>query len=99
MRIPLIARTLLPGAETLFKQKWYMDHLGDRFAVALTKALAFISWGFDVAVVDGIVNGLGSLTQTLSGQVRRIQTGQAQNYALLMVIGMVLTIGGLVVFR
>ena len=99
MRIPLTARTLLPGAETLFKQKWYMDHLGDRFTVALTKALAFISWGFDVAVVDGIVNGLGSLTQTLSGQVRRIQTGQAQNYALLMVIGMVLTIGGLVLFR
>ncbi len=99
LRIPLIARTLLPGAETLFKQKWYMDHLGDRFTVALTKALAFISWGFDVAVVDGIVNGLGSLTQTLSGQVRRIHTGQAQNYALLMVIGMVLTIGGLVLFR
>ena len=99
LRIPLTARTLLPGAETLFRQKWYMDHLGDRFTVAVTKGLAFISWGFDVAVVDGIVNGLGSLAQTLSSQLRRIQTGQIQNYALLMVIGMVLTIGGLVLFR
>ena len=97
--IPALARRLLPGAETLFRQKWYMDHIGDGFGVAVTKAMAMISWGFDAGVIDGIVNGVGHLSRFTAGQVRRLQTGQAQNYALLMVVGLVLTLGSLVLFR
>ncbi len=97
--IPQRARALAPGAETLFRQKWYLDHLGDGFMVALTKAAAMLSWGFDAGVVDGIVNGVGKLSRFAGGQAGRIQTGQAQNYALLMVVGLVLTVGGLVLFR
>ena len=99
MSIPALARRVAPGAETLFRQKWYMDHLGDGFGVAFTRATAMISWGFDVGVIDGIVNGVGYLSRFTAGQVRRIQTGQAQNYALLMVAGLVLTVGSLVLFR
>ena len=99
LAIPSFARRLVPGGERFLQQKWYMDHLGDGFIVALTKGTGTISWGFDVGVVDGVVNGLGALTRSISNQARRLQTGQTQNYALLMVVGMVLTIGGLMLFR
>ena len=76
-----------------------MDHIGDGLIVAMTKAVAMLSWGFDVALVDGIVNGVGKLSRILSAQTRKLQTGQLQHYALSMVIGLVLMIGGLVLFR
>ena len=99
VRIPVFARSIFPGAQTLFRQKWYMDHIGDGLIVAMTKAVAMLSWGFDVALVDGIVNGVGKLSRILSAQTRKLQTGQLQHYALSMVIGLVLMIGGLVLFR
>ncbi len=97
--LPALARRAAPGAQTFFEKKWYMDHLGDGLTVAMTKAVALLSWGFDAAVVDGIVNGVGRATRAASGQLRQVQTGQLQNYALLMVIGMILTLGGLMIFR
>ena len=96
--IPDAARRLAPGAEKLFQRKWYMDHLGDGLMVMLTRAIAVVSWGFDAGVIDGLVNASGTVTRRLSGEVRRLQTGQAQNYALLMVVGIVLVIGGLMIF-
>ena len=96
--IPAVARRLLPGAEGLFQRKWFMDHLGDGLVVMTTRAIAVVSWGFDVGVIDGLVNASGTVTRRLSGEMRRLQTGQAQNYALLMVVGIVLVIGGLMIF-
>ncbi len=96
--IPDAARRLAPGAERLFQRKWYMDHLGDGLLVMLTRAIAVVSWGFDAGVIDGLVNASGAVTRRLSGEMRRLQTGQAQNYALLMVVGIVLVIGGLMIF-
>ena len=64
----------------------------------LTRAIAVVSWGFDAGVIDGLVNASGTVTRRLSGEMRRLQTGQAQNYALLMVVGIVLVIGGLMIF-
>ncbi len=96
--IPDTARRLAPGAEKLFQRKWYMDHLGDGLMVMLTRAIAVVSWGFDAGVIDGLVNASGAVTRRLSGEMRRLQTGQAQNYALLMVVGIVLVIGGLMIF-
>ncbi|MCY4114659.1 MAG: NADH-quinone oxidoreductase subunit L [Chloroflexi bacterium] len=96
--IPDAARRLAPGAEKLFQRKWYMDHLGDGLLVMLTRAIAVVSWGFDAGVIDGLVNASGAVTRRLSGEMQRLQTGQAQNYALLMVVGIVLVIGGLMIF-
>lgn len=93
------ARRLLPGAQTFLEKKWYMDHLGDGLLVLLAKGAAYAAWGFDAKVVDGLVNLAGTLTRQLSGQLRRAQTGRLQNYALLVVVGLVLTVGGLMVFR
>jgi NADH-quinone oxidoreductase subunit L len=48
---------------------------------------------FDEKVVDGTVNGVASLSRGISAALRYIQTGIVQNYALALVVGVVLVIG------
>jgi NADH-quinone oxidoreductase subunit L len=46
----------------------------------------------DVGIVDGAVNGIARLVGRLGERVRRIQTGYAQSYAVLMMAGIVLIV-------
>jgi len=48
-----------------------------------------VAW-FDRVIVDGIVNGAGALTRFAGGYLRTWQSGIVQNYALVMVLGMLL---------
>ena len=48
---------------------------------------------FDSKVVDGLVNGVASLSRGISAVLRRIQTGVVQNYALALVVGVVVVLG------
>ncbi len=45
---------------------------------------------FDKAVVDGAVNGVGTLVQEGSGKARLTQTGFVRNYALGLAVGVIL---------
>ncbi|TAL68974.1 MAG: NADH-quinone oxidoreductase subunit L [Bacteroidetes bacterium] len=51
---------------------------------------------FDVKIIDGFVNGLADVTVSTGERIRRIQTGVAQNYALLMIGGIIIIIAWLV---
>jgi NADH-quinone oxidoreductase subunit L len=51
----------------------------------LTRTLVY----FDNKVVDGAVNGTGSLVGLIGANLRRWQTGFARSYALSMVLGLV----------
>ena len=46
-------------------------------------------------MVDGIVNLIGWLVRAIAAVSRRLQTGQVQNYALLVLIGVVAVVGSL----
>jgi NADH-quinone oxidoreductase subunit L len=48
---------------------------------------------FDVKLIDGTVNGSARSTMSIADYVRRIQTGLAQNYALLMTAGIIVILG------
>ncbi len=48
--------------------------------------------------VDGMVNGIGTLTGDSGGEVRKIQTGRLQFYALMLVVAVVLFAGALWIF-
>ena len=48
--------------------------------------------------VDGLVNGLATLTGESGGEVRKIQTGRLQFYALMLVVAVVLFAGALWIF-
>jgi NADH-quinone oxidoreductase subunit L len=74
--------------------KWYIDELYDFLFVNPTKRLGTFLWkGFDVKVVDGIVNGVARLIGAISSGLRGIQTGMVHNYAMGMVVGVVLIVG------
>jgi NADH-quinone oxidoreductase subunit L len=70
--------------------KWWFDDLNDLIFVRIGGKVARALWWFDVRVIDGTVNGIGSLTQQAGGDIRRIQTGRVQNYALGIATGMLL---------
>jgi NADH-quinone oxidoreductase subunit L len=46
----------------------------------------------DVRVIDGLVNGSARSVGAISGVLRRLQSGVAQNYAILMMAGIVIIV-------
>ncbi|MDQ3820200.1 MAG: NADH-quinone oxidoreductase subunit L, partial [Acidobacteriota bacterium] len=59
----------------------------------LTRMSSRITGGFDRYVVDGIVNGVANFIGRLMSRLfRAAQTGLAANYALVMVLGLVLAV-------
>jgi NADH-quinone oxidoreductase subunit L len=70
--------------------KWWFDDLNDLIFVRFGGMVARALWWFDVRVIDGTVNGIGSLTQETGTGIRRIQTGRVQNYALGIAGGLLL---------
>jgi NADH-quinone oxidoreductase subunit L len=73
--------------------KWYVDEAYDALFVNTTKNLGIFCWkGFDVKVIDGIVNGVAKLVGVIAATLRHTQTGLFQNYALTMVLGTVVMV-------
>ena len=52
-----------------------------------TLKLAKTGLAFDIYVIDGMVNGVARMISAWASAMRRIQTGQLQHYALVMVLG------------
>jgi NADH-quinone oxidoreductase subunit L len=73
--------------------KWFVDEAYDVLFVNSTKKFGTFCWkGFDLKVVDGIVNGTGKLVNICSTALRYTQSGLLHNYALTMVLGMVVMV-------
>jgi NADH-quinone oxidoreductase subunit L len=69
--------------------KYYIDEGYDQLFV---KPLLWISrqvlWLFvDQKVIDGTVNGAGSVSQGIGGQLRRMQSGNIRSYAAWIAAG------------
>ncbi|MDT8419915.1 MAG: NADH-quinone oxidoreductase subunit L [Desulfuromonadales bacterium] len=74
--------------------KWYIDELYDFLFVNPTKKIGTFLWrGFDVCVVDGVVNGTAWVVKGLSAGLRFTQSGFLHNYAAAMVVGVVVIVG------
>jgi NADH-quinone oxidoreductase subunit L len=83
-----------PALHRAVYNKWYVDELYDFVFVNPCKALGQFLWkGFDVLVVDGIVNGVANVVMGFSGIFRYIQSGYIYNYAMSMVLGVVVMLG------
>jgi NADH-quinone oxidoreductase subunit L len=77
---------------TLLANKYYVDELYDRRFVDAMRAAFGAAWAFDLHIIDGIVDRLGTLARLIGGQARRVQTGIVGNYALSIVAGLVVLI-------
>jgi NADH-quinone oxidoreductase subunit L len=59
----------------------------------LTRTVSRITGGFDKYVVDGLVNGVANfIGKVMSRLIRTAQTGLTANYALVMVLGLVVAV-------
>ncbi|MES2593495.1 MAG: NADH-quinone oxidoreductase subunit L [Bacteroidota bacterium] len=84
------SQELKPLHKLVYK-KYLIDELYDN---AITQPLNFISGGLhkviDNQLVDGIVNGVGTVVNWTSSKVRLVQTGNIGFYIFVMVISIVL---------
>lgn len=86
-----LVESQLPWWYRLSYHKFYVDELYARVVVKPVEWFGdFFRDKFEPNVIDGAVNSMGNLTVWLSGQLRKIQTGNIGFYVLSMVIGMVL---------
>lgn len=91
--IPAKFTAAFPALHRAVYNKWYIDELYDFLFVNPCKAIGNALWkGFDVVVVDGVVNGVATIVKGFGGALRNIQTGYVHNYALTMTLGTVVII-------
>lgn len=82
-----------PALHRAVFNKWYIDELYDFLFVNPCKRFGNFCWkGFDVLVVDGAVNGVGAVVRGLSSALKNLQTGYVHNYAITMVLGVVVIV-------
>jgi NADH-quinone oxidoreductase subunit L len=74
----------------LLYHKFYVDEFYDAAVVRPLKKTALFLWkGFDMLVIDGLVNWIAGFVRMQSENCRQIQTGYIRNYALSLLIGCV----------
>jgi NADH-quinone oxidoreductase subunit L len=56
----------------------------------LRAAARWLAVGFDLGIIDGAVNGVAKLVRGAALGLRRVQTGLVRQYALGIVLGVVL---------
>ncbi|CAH2032214.1 NADH-quinone oxidoreductase subunit L [Trichlorobacter ammonificans] len=92
--LPAKFTAAFPALHRAVFNKWYIDELYDFVFVNPCKALGRFLWkGFDVVVVDGLVNGVAHVVMSFGGVVRYLQTGQVYSYAWTMAFGVVVILG------
>ena len=70
-----------------------MDELYDFLFVNPCKAFGNFLWkGFDVVVIDGIVDGVGKVVLAWSAAMKSFQSGYVHNYAMTMALGVVVIV-------
>ncbi|MWG33390.1 NADH-quinone oxidoreductase subunit L [Halomarina oriensis] len=85
----------LGSAKTVLFNNYYQDEYQVWLAQGLTMRVARGADKFDQGVVDGVVNGVSSVSLLGGSRVRRIQTGIVSNYATLLTLGLVALLVGI----
>ena len=82
----------------LLWRKYYVDEVYDAAVVTpVVRGSEKLLWrGFDVNVIDGIVNGTAKLIDLGSQQIRKLQAGVVQVYAVTFVLGILIILGILI---
>ena len=80
----------LPGAQGLLAHAYYVDEAYDRGIVQSVRHGATWLWkGVDVSLIDGLANGVATAARTLGDTWRRWASGNVQEYALTLLVGVV----------
>jgi NADH-quinone oxidoreductase subunit L len=82
------------GVYDLLLNKYFLDEAYDATIVnPLVKGSESILWKIaDNKIIDGLINGIAKLIDNISGSIKKIQTGIAQSYAFVMVLGILIAL-------
>jgi len=81
-------RERFAGAHRTLLNKYWVDELYENTVVRGVYETARAAWRtFDVKVVDGVVNGVGTTIEAASAVLRLFQTGFVGTYALFITLG------------
>jgi NADH-quinone oxidoreductase subunit L len=96
---PQRIRAFLEPLPEILENKFYLDELYEDVFLKLFVfgGVAYLLSLWDKYVVDGVVNGVGTTTRWVSGQIRVAQSGQAQVYASIMFFGTIAAVVGILV--
>jgi NADH:ubiquinone oxidoreductase subunit 5 (subunit L)/multisubunit Na+/H+ antiporter MnhA subunit len=88
-------RNPLKRMPKILEEKWRLDEFYNGYIVdPLTNLSRNGLWkGFDLGVVDGIVNGIGHFTVAFGNVVRQVQVGFVRSYAAFILFGALIVIG------
>jgi NADH-quinone oxidoreductase subunit L len=88
--IPVVLAATFGAIHRFLLNKWYFDELYGAVIVRPLLSLARTLWVVaDTRIIDGMPNGVASLTADGSAQVVKLQTGSIAHYAFAMLIGVV----------
>jgi len=79
----------LGEVKTVWRNNYYQDEFQVWLAEGATARIARGADTFDQGVIDGVVNGVGSVSLFGGDRVRRIQSGTVTNYAALIAASLV----------
>jgi NADH-quinone oxidoreductase subunit L len=97
---PEAVRTITARVPFLYRaslNKWWFDELYHLLFIVIGGRVAAFLWWFDRRIIDGSVNDLASATVGVGRDLRRIQTGRVQNYALGIALGLIVMAGSFLV--
>ena len=96
--VPQRLSTKLPGFYKVLLNKYYVDEVYDAVVVTpIQKSSEKLLWKIvDVGIIDGLVNGIARFFGALSRMIRMGQTGVAQNYVFVFLLGVVAILGWLI---
>ncbi len=82
---------VMPSLHTMLYRKYWMDDLYEIIIVRnlLVNGIFRLCHWFDDKIIDGLVNGLASLTRLTGRGLRHAQAGQLQEYGMAIVVGVV----------
>ncbi len=82
------------GLYNTLLNKYFVDEFYEAVIINPIKKVSesFLWKVFDVAIIDGIVNGTAKLIDYSSGVIKKLQTGLVQIYALTMLVGVALVL-------
>lgn len=93
-----VVKNKLGSFYKVLENKFYVDEF---YNAVIVRPFVFISDRFvmflDKEIVDGAVNGAGELTDTIGGIIKKLQSGFVQNYAIIMVSGVIIILAYLLI--
>ncbi|AFK18702.1 NADH-quinone oxidoreductase subunit L [Haloferax mediterranei ATCC 33500] len=85
----------LGGIKTTLYNNYYQDEYQVWIATGVVQPISRVLDKFDQGIVDGVVNGISSVSLFAGGRVKRLQTGVVSNYAALLTLGLTALLLGL----